>query len=167
MPIQITVLPVLSPQLQNSLTLSRPSTYPRQQDSSLSRVKFTSAETMPAPEGRYHPYRVPTTKRPVAGQQSFPLGASQSGPSACALCLGRFRHQVHKCTSEFQWDKRTKTRCRRNAEGHLINPEGSEVCYDWQRPKGCTSTSRSHIHECSGCGSKNHGAQGCPQGENM
>lgn len=105
----------------------------------------------PPDDNRYHPYRSsnPVAKKPYRGQPSFPVGASNSGPSACALCLGRFRHPIHKCASEFLWDKRTKTRCHRNAEGHLVNPEGFEICYNWQRPKGCSNTTRSHVHKCS------------------
>lgn len=105
----------------------------------------------PPDDNRYHPYRSsnPAAKKPYRGQPSFPVGASNSGPSACALCLGRFRHPIHKCASEFLWDKRTKTHCHRNAEGHLVNPEGFEICYNWQRPKGCSNTTRSHVHKCS------------------
>lgn len=157
-------------QLQNSLAASQGPSRSRQQDNGRSgRGRYPSAETPPSPtSGRFHPYRAAAANQPgkSKGRQSFPSGAGQPGPSACALCLGRFRHNVHKCESEFLWDKRTKTRCRRNAEGHLVNPEGRELCYDWQRPKGCTNSARSHVHKCSGCGGKDHGAQECPQGEN-
>ncbi|KAG2344673.1 hypothetical protein BDR05DRAFT_881745 [Suillus weaverae] len=60
-----------------------------------------------------------------------------------------------------------KTCCCHNAEGHLVNPEGHELCYDWQRPRGCSSTSHSHMHKCSGCRAKDHGAQDCSQSENV
>lgn len=155
-------------QLQNVLPTSNlPS---RQRGREVSENRGRRAEpSSPPGNNRYHPYRSSdqATKKPYKGQQSFQAGAGQSGHSACALCLGRFRHLIHKCASEFLWDKRTKTRCRRNAEGHLVNPEGLELCYDWQRPKGCSSTARSHVHECSGCGAKDHGAQECPQSENI
>jgi hypothetical protein len=55
----------------------------------------------------YHPYRAVNSvaKKPLKDQVSFPAGAGNSGPSACALCLGRFHHPIHKCTSKFLWDK--------------------------------------------------------------
>ncbi|KAG1858328.1 hypothetical protein C8R48DRAFT_606553, partial [Suillus tomentosus] len=84
--------------------------------------------------------------------------AGRTGSSACALCLGRFCHNIHKCTAELLWDGCTKNHCNRNS---------AELCYDWQRPNGCTNTSCSHVHECSGCGSKEHGAQGCSLSETL
>ncbi|KAH7907932.1 hypothetical protein BJ138DRAFT_987642, partial [Hygrophoropsis aurantiaca] len=80
---------------------------------------------------------------------SFPSGAGQPGLTACAVCLGRFRHNVHKCTSSLLWDNTTKSYCHRNPEGRLVNPKGLQLCYDWQRPNGCPIHSRDHIHECS------------------
>ncbi|KAG2125468.1 hypothetical protein DEU56DRAFT_759207 [Suillus clintonianus] len=154
--------------LQSALPTSALPVRHRGREASENRGKRVEPTSSPG-SNRYHPYRAveQATKKPHKGQQSFQPGAGQSGPSACALCLGRFRHPIHKCASEFLWDKRTKTRCRRGAEGHLVNPEGLELCYDWQRPKGCSSTARSHVHKCSGCGAKDHGAQECPQSESI
>ncbi|KAG2065897.1 hypothetical protein BDR04DRAFT_949567, partial [Suillus decipiens] len=87
--------------------------------------------------------------------------AASTGHHACALCLGRFAHNIHKCKSELLWDNKTPTSCRRSPEGRLINTLGLQLCYDWQRPNGCPSASKDHIHECSGCGSTDHGAQKC------
>lgn len=155
-------------QLQNSIAAPNIHARSHGREANSSRGKEPSPPTL---DNRYHPYRTPAAGQPSRkssnNQQSFPSSTGQSGPAACALCLGRFRHNIHKCTSEFLWDKRTKTRCCRNTEGHITNPEGRELCYDWQRPRGCSSSSQSHVHECSGCGAKDHGAQDCPQGERI
>ncbi|KAG2061226.1 hypothetical protein BDR06DRAFT_838303, partial [Suillus hirtellus] len=68
---------------------------------------------------------------------------------ACALCLSRFAHNIHKCKSEFLWDGKTPTSCRRNTEGRLVNAHGLQLCYDWQCPNGCSNTSKEHNHQCS------------------
>ncbi|KAF8149508.1 hypothetical protein B0H34DRAFT_635480, partial [Crassisporium funariophilum] len=86
------------------------------------------------------------------------------GPSACAVCLGRHRHDIGKCVSDTLWDG-APSRCRRNERGRLVNPEGVILCSDWQRPQGCSSASPNHVHECSGCGRKAHGAQACARAQ--
>lgn len=132
-----------------------------------SKHENTLANQPPSPDNRFHPYHRSSGnqqgKQPA--NQFFPSGAGQTGSSACALCLGRFHHNIHKCTTELLWDGQTKARCSRNAAGHLVNPQGRELCYDWQRPNSCSNTSCSHMHKCSGCGSKDHGAQGCTLSE--
>ncbi|KAF9220079.1 hypothetical protein BS17DRAFT_715661, partial [Gyrodon lividus] len=90
----------------------------------------------------------------------------KGGRSACPLCLGRFPHDVRNCGwSEF-WDG-TPTRCHRNVDRRLVNPQGSVVCTDWQRPFGCHSKHPSVIHECSGCGDTKHGAQSCARAQKI
>lgn len=106
-------------------------------------------------------------KRPSQDKHPFQGGAASSGHHACALCLGRFAHNIHKCKSDLLWDNKTPTSCRRSAEGRLVNAQGLQLCYDWQRPNGCASTSKDHIHECSGCGNTDHGAQKCPRGQEV
>ncbi|KIJ07449.1 hypothetical protein PAXINDRAFT_173479 [Paxillus involutus ATCC 200175] len=91
--------------------------------------------------------------------QSFQSTASAPLPP-CALCLGRFTHNVRKCRSEFLWDRRTPTHCHRNREGRLI-------CFDWQSENGCQSTSKDHVHECSGCGTSTHSTHACPRSETV
>jgi len=83
-------------------------------------------------------------------------------PSACAICLGRFRHKIHKCSSGTLWSGE-KAHCWRNEQGRLINPGGSTICSDWQCPFSCTNTGTGHYHECSGCGKKDHRAQDYPR----
>ncbi|KAF8151702.1 hypothetical protein B0H34DRAFT_616616, partial [Crassisporium funariophilum] len=68
--------------------------------------------------------------------------------SACAVCLGRHRHDIGKCVSDTLWDGNS-SRCKRNERGRLVNPEGIILCSDWQRPQSCNSPSPSHVHECS------------------
>ncbi|KAG2748865.1 hypothetical protein P692DRAFT_20927883 [Suillus brevipes Sb2] len=77
--------------LQSSLAVSGYTSRPRGREVSTSQGK--RRETSPPPDDtHYHPYRSsnPAAKKPYKGQPSFPAGASNSGPSACALCLGRF-----------------------------------------------------------------------------
>jgi len=104
-------------------------------------------------------------KRTTQDWQPFQSSATSTGLHACTVCLGRFAHNVHKCKSEFLWDSKTPMSSRRNAEGHLVNSRGLQLCYDWQHPSSCSSTSKEHNHECLGCGSPNHGAQSCPRGQ--
>jgi hypothetical protein len=102
--------------------------------------------------------------RAISGQPKsfFHPGASTRIPSACAICLGRHRHEIRKCSSGTLWSGE-KAHCRRNDQGRLINPGGIIICSNWQRPFGCTSARAGHSHECSGCGKNDHGAQECPR----
>ena len=86
---------------------------------------------------------------------SFCTSASVQVPSACAICLGRYHHEIHKCSSDTLWSG-AKAHCRRNEWGHLVNPGGTVICSNWQRPSSCTSPGAGHCHECSGCGKNNH-----------
>ncbi|KAJ6482382.1 hypothetical protein DFH09DRAFT_950140, partial [Mycena vulgaris] len=81
------------------------------------------------------------------------------GLSACAVCLGRHRHDVRACNSSTLWNGSTQARAKRNPEGKLTNGRRELICLAWQR-SGCELNHVS-LHECSGCGSPNHGAQKC------
>ena len=106
-----------------------------------------------------------TMKSTADTQQSFRAGAGGNGVlSACTICLGRHPHDVYNCTSATLWDS-SPARCQRNGQGRLVNPAGSILCSDWQRPNGCPSTSHDSRHECSGCGKQTHGAQNCPRAQ--
>ena len=103
-----------------------------------------------------------TTSPRKASRSFFPEGANSRGPAICAVCLGIFKHDVSKCSSDTFWDG-TKARCRRNDKGRIINPAGLILCVDWQRPNGCSASG--HNHECSGCGKQDHGAQKCSRAQ--
>ncbi|KAF8880732.1 hypothetical protein BD779DRAFT_1547673 [Infundibulicybe gibba] len=60
------------------------------------------------------------------------------------------------------WDKTTPARCRRDGEGHIINPQGQILCFNFQRKAGCPSRSHDDRHECTRCGKCDHGAARCP-----
>ena len=90
--------------------------------------------------------------------QSFPNGATKHGLSVCAVCLGHHAHKINQCNSETLWDESKAWACR-SSTNQLIGEHGRPLCYDWQRPQGCQSTS--HCHECSGCGRSDHGTQKC------
>src|SRR5271154_5244951 len=62
------------------------------------------------------------------------------------------------------WDG-SKARCRKTDEGRLITPAGTTLCSDWNNRRGCSSSAHELRHECSGCGSKDHGAQKCPRAQ--
>ncbi|KAJ7652576.1 hypothetical protein B0H17DRAFT_835003, partial [Mycena rosella] len=82
------------------------------------------------------------------------------GLSACALCLGHHHHNVRDCRSGTLWNTTTPARVKRNAEGKLVNNRNELVCLNWQKAFGC-DLNHAARHECSGCGSSNHGAQKC------
>ena len=84
--------------------------------------------------------------------------------SACSVCLGRHSHLIHKCENGSLWDG-SDTFCHRGTEGQLILKKGTTICSDWQCPLGCKASGHAAHHMCSGCGSTNHGAQGCPRAE--
>ena len=94
----------------------------------------------------------------------FPPGTASQGLPACALCLSTDPHDTRRCRSETLWDG-SKARCQKSDEGRLISPGGTTLCSDWNSRRGCTSSSHEQRHECSGCGSKDHGAQGCPRSQ--
>lgn len=105
-------------------------------------------------------------KRQKSGS-SLPQGSStQTSLSACTRCLGRHPHDVANCPATTLWDKSTPVRCDWNKQKRLVNPKGTVLCSDWQRRQGCKSDSHSFRHECSGCGSTEHGAQSCQLAEN-
>ncbi|KAJ6496854.1 hypothetical protein DFH09DRAFT_945759, partial [Mycena vulgaris] len=83
------------------------------------------------------------------------------GLSACALCLGRHRHNVRECSSATLWNSSTPARVKRSGpEGKLVNSRNEVICINWQKTMGC-NVNHAARHECSGCGSPNHGAQKC------
>jgi hypothetical protein len=106
----------------------------------------------------------PPPRKGQTSQQVFQGGASSAGPSACTLCLGRFRHDTTHCKATLLWD-RSQLHCHRNDLGRLVNPTGLVLCSDWQLPRSCLNPSHPDRHECSGCGNKSHGAQGCPRSQ--
>ena len=98
-------------------------------------------------------------------QQSFQSGAAGNRAlSACTICLGRHPHNIFNCASATLWDG-SPARGQKNSQGRLVNPAGSILCSDWQRPNGCSSSTHNSCHECSGCGKPSHGAQSCPQAQ--
>ena len=47
-----------------------------------------------------------------------------------------------------------------------MGPDGP-LCFDWQLPRGCHSTSHPEKLKCSGCGKASHGAQDCARAERL
>jgi hypothetical protein len=105
------------------------------------------------------------TKSGAEPNQFFRAGAAGNGAlSACTICLGRGPHDVYNCASATLWDG-SPAQCQKNNQGRIVNPAGSILCSDWQRPNGCSATTHNSHHECSGCGKLTHGAQNCPRAQ--
>jgi hypothetical protein len=96
--------------------------------------------------------------------QAFQAGTASHGLPVCALCLATDSHDTRRCRSESLWDG-SKARCKKSDEGRLITPSGTTLCSDWNNRRGCSSNAHELHHECSGCGSKDHGAQKCPRAQ--
>jgi hypothetical protein len=92
----------------------------------------------------------------------FRSGAAPRG-GVCAVCLGRHEHTFSKCDGAKLWDG--SAGAAKKTEGRLVADDGFPLCFDWQVPKGCSSTSHPDRHRCSGCGKGDHGAQTCPRAE--
>jgi hypothetical protein len=115
-----------------------------------------------------NPKRVDRSPSPDKNKQrnkGFSRGAGSHGRSACAICLGRFSHDIQRCDSRNLWDKTTPAHSRRAQDGRIISANGLPLCYRWQRPGSCLAENHDSAHICSGCGDKDHGAQTCPRGE--
>ncbi|KAI6002410.1 hypothetical protein F5J12DRAFT_723075, partial [Pisolithus orientalis] len=79
---------------------------------------------------------------------------------ACPICLGCHPHQIHECNNPNLWDG-SPTHARCTTEGHIIDSKGYILCSNWQKPNSCSLSHKSAKHECSRCGSCEHGAQQC------
>lgn len=111
----------------------------------------------------------PGRSKKAKSGSSTPHGSgpsTQSSLSACTRCLRRHPHDIANCAATTLWDKNTPVRCEWNKQKRLVNPKGTVLCSDWQRRQGCKSSSHPFRHECSGCGSTEHGAQTCQLAEN-
>ncbi|KAF9783705.1 hypothetical protein BJ322DRAFT_1021516 [Thelephora terrestris] len=53
----------------------------------------------------------------------------------------------------------------RAEDGRIIDGKGRILCSNWSQLVGCREKSSGHIHECSGCGEKSHGAQDCDRAQ--
>lgn len=106
----------------------------------------------------------PDNTRDKNRREGFSRGAGSRGRSACAVCLGRFAHDIRHCNASNLWDG-SNAHCRRTQDGRIVNPQGLPLCYKWQRPESCAAPNHESSHECSGCGGKDHGAQKCSRVE--
>ena len=93
---------------------------------------------------------------------------SGTGPrgGACTVCLSRHKHTFSKCDGAKLWDGSTGS-ARKNEQGRLVAADGLPLCFDWQMPRGCASTSHLDRHRCSGCGKADHGTQACPRAQKV
>ncbi|KAF8426161.1 hypothetical protein L210DRAFT_3366709, partial [Boletus edulis BED1] len=82
----------------------------------------------------------------------------------CAICLGRHKHNIHRCEASRTWDNKHDTCSYRNGPGTFSKKDNRQLCSSWQKPDGCAL--RHHpLHTCSGCGSPSHGAHRCPRAQ--
>lgn len=85
--------------------------------------------------------------------------------SVCTVCLSRHFHDMRNCCALQTWNG-LAARCSRNNKGRLENPDGVELCIDWQWEGTCQSVNEYHYrYECTGCGSTEHGARNCPEAQ--
>ncbi|KAI0080623.1 hypothetical protein K474DRAFT_1556321, partial [Panus rudis PR-1116 ss-1] len=83
----------------------------------------------------------------------------------CIICLtANHKGPMNACSAEFLWNG-DRARARRNSQNRIVAPSNREICIDWQRARGCKSHNAGHLHECSGCGGSDHGAQNCALAE--
>lgn len=115
-----------------------------------------------SPLSENDPSSSPTKKQATKGSFRAPPSCALS---ACPTCLGRHPHDIANCKATQCWDGKEKNRCTRTGHGHLRAPDGTVLCTDWQKPRGCEDTTHSHKHQCSGCGATDHGAQDCPRAQ--
>ncbi|TEB21850.1 hypothetical protein FA13DRAFT_1614423, partial [Coprinellus micaceus] len=90
--------------------------------------------------------------------------AGSATRQACTLCLGRHPHDIYKCAAAILWDG-SPAHCRRNSKNRLQDDSGQELCSNWQTSHGCDDKTHDSKHSCSGCGRKDHGAQGCSRAQ--
>jgi hypothetical protein len=115
------------------------------------------------------PVRNRSHSREKSPQRSHSHDNKRRGPfrntktmPTCPKCLGT--HEVRPdrppCNALSLWDNSAPAHCTRDQQGRLLNKGGRVLCWDFQRPRGCSG--RGHNHECLGCGDANHGAHECP-----
>lgn len=105
-------------------------------------------------------------RSPHPSSRVFTPGAGDSYPCTCALCLGRYSHNMQKCTRTTRWNGEPCA-SHRNSSGILIFSKlNLPVCLDFQLAgRRCTDTSHPRVHACSGCGDGDHGAFECPHAQ--
>ncbi|KAH6901619.1 hypothetical protein BKA70DRAFT_1113702 [Coprinopsis sp. MPI-PUGE-AT-0042] len=104
---------------------------------------------------------------PSKAGKVFPKSAAANvGVTACALCLGRHDHKYADCTGGRLYNGQ-KGYAIRGKDRRLTKPNSESLCFTFQLPSGCQTTSHPERHCCSGCGSKDHGAQTCPIAERL
>ena len=103
----------------------------------------------------------PRRSRSGDNKRRRPFRNTKSLPT-CPKCLGTHdaRPDRPPCNALSLWDNSAPTHCTCDHQGRLLNKSGRILCWDFQRPHGCSG--QGHNHECSGCGDANHGAQECP-----
>ena len=102
-----------------------------------------------------------STRRPKRVKPEFFQPGAGSRGGVCAACLGRHEHNFSKCEEPRLWDG-SASASRKNEHGRLVAASGLPLCFDWQVPRGCSSSGHPDRHRCTGCGRADHGAQGCP-----
>ncbi|KAF9786296.1 hypothetical protein BJ322DRAFT_1058741 [Thelephora terrestris] len=138
---------------------SRPTT--RTRESRLRRYRSSrSRSPVRHPNRQHHRSRSPEVARRQNFRTSAPATPRSNRLPACPICLGRHKHHPASCQATKMWNG-SNARCSRAANGRILNNQGGVLCTDWQRPNRCTNFVAKHLHECSGCGSSEHGADSC------
>ena len=112
---------------------------------------------------RYRSWSPDKARKPSFRSTTHNSGKLDQLP-ACPICLGRHKHHPASCRASETWNSNGAI-CKRTTNNRITNKQGSVICSDWQRPNRCVNNSGHHIHECSGCGSPEHGADTCPSAQ--
>lgn len=82
----------------------------------------------------------PSSKNRARGkgtdQLFFQGGTMVHGTSACAICLGRHKHEYAKCTATKLWNGAKASICR-NEQGQLVLSDSLPICFNFQTAAGC------------------------------
>ena len=110
----------------------------------------------PSPDEREY---IPRKVRAIE-QRSYTNPHGERVRSVCIICLSQREHNVARCNST-TLASGGLAHCSRNELGRVVNNEtGVEICRNFNIGR-CSSKGPGHVHECSGCGSKDHNAQKC------
>lgn len=110
-----------------------------------------------------HPQAHVDTAGSYGGRRSYRAAPGTAGflsLPVCAICLGRHEHDLKNCNASHRWDGQPAD-YRRLPNQRIVTFRGDLICTEWQRRGSCHSQDPRHRHECSGCGSRKHGAHDC------
>lgn len=107
------------------------------------------------------------TKYTHSPKEDSSNSANRKAYAACAVCLGRHKHNILECKAETTWSGSYPTVSKRVDKELLLQSNSAPLCVDWQLSRGCHIACHYNRHLCSGCTSSSHGAQRCPRAQKL